>query len=191
MRKPRQRGEVTLPGTQNSWVVDFGSSSWCACARSLNHCAKIRCLLDEHKTTLSLGCSVWLQKRGHLNWAVSMGGRLGLRAEAWEEAGEQWEALSHPRVASFTSETSFCGAVWGGRKKREKCLPKFPFLSLSLGFLESDFPQMARAFFQCPLSVRCLMSHVNRKRWNWIRRGITGKGQSGRKWVLSGALKGK
>lgn len=191
MRKPRQKGEVTLPGTQNSWVVDFGFSSLCAYTRSLNHCAKIRCLLDEHKNHTLTRVPSAASKERAFELSCLHGRRIGASSRGLRKAGEQWEAPSHPRVASFTSETSFCGVKWGRRKKREMPSQIHFFFVWSLGFLESNFPQMPRAFFQCPVSVRCLMSHMNRKCWNWIWGEITGKGWSGRKWVSSWALKCK
>lgn len=87
-----------------------------------------------------------MPSKGHLRWASPRAEDwgFGLRLEKRRESSA--EDPSHPGLASFISVTSFRGVEWGGRKRKGNCLPKLPFPSSLLGLLQSNLPQMARAF---------------------------------------------
>lgn len=93
----------------------------------------------DHILTLT-GCSGVLSKEGICTEDRDFGLRLERRHE--NSGGDP----SHPGLTSFTSVTSFRGAEGGRRRRRGNYLPKLPFPSLFLGLLESNLPQMARAF---------------------------------------------
>lgn len=141
-----ESSEVSLLGTHSSQVVDFGFSLWAARFQNSNHCSTIRCMLDSHRDHILTLTGRSGAFRRALALSFSTGRGLGLRLRLEKRRESRSEDPSHPGLASFISVTNFRGVEWGGRKRKGNCLPKLPFPSSWLGLVQSNLPQMARAF---------------------------------------------